>query len=231
MSGIIHLSLRRRRSRRQRSHPGRESLRQRWIRDAPLLTAFGRRGAPVSSCEQGAGWTTPTSGRLVADGFEIGSHQIAAYRFAPRENALAALLVEGHPESVGSIEVCFFSVKTREARDAGGETTSPAPPVLETKENQRAPTIIAAVREDKTLPEMRRTRDVLLSRVRLVTEDSAGQALGAAPPPPVARTIPPPSASPPATLSSPDDAMESPPPRGRAKTDVAHQVGEAAGER
>src|SRR5262249_12157140 len=100
-----------------------------------------RTGTPVSSCEYLAGWSIPASGELVARGFEMGAHRIAAYRFAPREGALTTLVKDGHPESVGSIEVCFFSLKPREPHEPRDDATSspPASPSIVTEENRGAP--------------------------------------------------------------------------------------------
>jgi hypothetical protein len=137
-------------------------------------------GAPVTSCERLGGWIVPAEGTTVARGFAVSTTRTASYRFAPRERSLAAITRGGRREAIGTIEVCFFSLRptTRTA------TERPPVPFGGIVESEAAPApVVAELRDHPASGSAELEDDKLLSRIVVAYEDENGTALGTAPPP------------------------------------------------
>jgi len=171
-------------------------------------------GEPVDSpdsCERLGMWTLGADGRATVRGFSVSETRVATYRFAPPAQALAAIAKGGHPKAIGTIAVCFFSLKPRAPHEEEGsvafravvESNAPAGVAGELRDEPAAP------RGPDVVP------DKLLSRVVIAYEDEDGAPLGTAPPPAgIARVAPPPREEPaPPSAPTDDDDMKAPPPR------------------
>jgi hypothetical protein len=138
-------------------------------------------GEPTESCARLGMWILRADGRTRVRGFSLSATRIATYRFAPPAQALAAIAKGGHPEAIGTIAVCFFSLK-------------PAPPHEEegsygfrgTVESDAPAAIAGELRDEPPSPRGRApdvVPDQLLSRIVITYEDEDGAPLGTAPPP------------------------------------------------
>jgi hypothetical protein len=147
-------------------------------------------GVPEPSCEALGSWSLPGDGRAIIRGFSVAKGRIATYRFAPPERSLAAISKGGRRETIGTVEVCIFSLRARTpvADDVpvtfrgvieSDETAPPAP----TSPVERPP-VSGELRDEPVLP---RGADVapdrLLERIVVAYEDEDGAPLGTAPPP------------------------------------------------
>ena len=175
-------------------------------------------GEPVRSCIGRGGWIVEADGTSVARGFSVSATRIATYRFAPRDRSLAAIAKGARRESIGTIEVCIFSLRPTSAPfedhrpttfDGVVERDTPAPP------------IVAELHDDPNRGWARVEDDALLSRIVVSYEDEDGTPLGTAPPPAgIARVAPPPAPTPEPrddTTEPPKGAKPPKPPKGVTK--------------
>ena len=140
-----------------------------------------RTGAPVRSCEGLGGWIVLADGTSVIRGFSVSDTRLATYRFAPHDRSLAAMTKGGRREAIGTIEVCFFSLRPS-SRPADGER----PPTTfgGIVESDVAPTpVVAELRDDPARATTELVDDQLLTRIFVTYEDDEGHPLGTAPPP------------------------------------------------
>ena len=184
-------------------------------------------GAPVRSCEGLGGWLVLADGTSIIRGFSVSATRIATYRFAPRDRSLAAITKGGRRESIGTIEVCFFSLRPT-SRPVGEHSPTTFGGIVE---SSPAPTpIVAELRDDPARETAEVEDDKLLSHIIVSYEDEDGRPLGTAPPPagiariapdePAVPNDPEPfdGAAPPKTTKPPKGTTKPPkPPKGTTK--------------
>jgi hypothetical protein len=173
-------------------------------------------GEPTTSCERLGMWMLVADGRARVRGFSVSDTRIATYRFAPPAQALAAIAKGGDPKAIGTIAVCFFSLKPRapEERLPGVETPAIAfEGMLASEGPGQEPGAVAGELRDTPAaphgPEV--VADRLLSRIVIAYEDEDGAPLGTAPPPAgIARVARPRAEERPQDLAPMDEPPSSP---------------------
>ncbi len=146
-----------------------------------------KNGTPATSCEGLGGWIVVADSTGTIRGFAVAANRIATYRFAPRERSLAAMAVGGRRESIGTIEVCIFTLRPSTTTSGGptgfeGVVRSDASPAQD---------VVAELRDDPTGQAIGLADDKLISRIFVTYVDEEGRLLGTAPPPAgVAHTAP-----------------------------------------
>jgi hypothetical protein len=145
-------------------------------------------GEPAASCEPLGMWMLRADGRVRVQGFSVSETRVATYRFAPPAQALAAITNGGDPRTIGTIAVCFFSLKPSAPQDdpRGGDTRAITfgGMIASDGPGQDPGAVAGELRDEPAAPHgPDAVADRLLSRIVVAYEDEDGAPLGTAPPP------------------------------------------------
>ncbi|MEA2747918.1 MAG: hypothetical protein QOI41_2061, partial [Myxococcales bacterium] len=139
-------------------------------------------GEPTESCARLGMWMLRAGGSTRVRGFSLSETRIATYRFAHPAQALAAIAKGGHPNAIGTIDVCFFSLKPAPPDEEEGAYGFRA--IIESDAAGQAPPVAGELRDEPVSAHGRDLApDKLLSHVVITYEDEDGAPLGTAPPP------------------------------------------------
>ena len=145
-------------------------------------------GAVVSSCGEAAGgYGVRAQSRVIVRGFPLSARQVATYRFAPPATSLASKVPEGRPEAIGTVEVCFYSLRPRLSPSDGQGRFFEVSAVAASRPTEVTGVIrVEPEQEEVETKPSAYEMDKVVESIVVRYEDEAGSRLGTAPPPVVA---------------------------------------------